>query len=179
MTAGSVHTDRALSVQVELAALRTERSVLLADRERSALQLAAVQADLDRTSADLAALAALVDRDSSRRRSDEAADLAVELAAARRDRDLAYEELLRTRVERDQLRIDQLRWELMSHLAEEADGDGSVDEDPGQVAALREQLAASTASTTAVRQELAAYQRTVSWRLTAPLRTVRRWQLSR
>ncbi|MEP6981125.1 MAG: hypothetical protein ABJA16_10220, partial [Nakamurella sp.] len=68
MTAGSVHTDRALSVQVELAALRTERSVLLADRERSALQLAAVQADLDRTSADLAALAALVNRDSSRRR---------------------------------------------------------------------------------------------------------------
>jgi hypothetical protein len=153
------------SVRAELLQLRAERSVLMAERERLLGRLRGADAELREA---LRVQERLVEdaraNDELRRQVDEASEARVELDALRRDRDLARQELDRTRLERDQLRMDLLQAELTLHGADLPEIAPTDDRDAEQ---LRRQIAELT-------QELEAHRQTISWRVTAPLRTVRR-----
>jgi hypothetical protein len=84
-----------------------------------------------------------------------------ELEALRRDRDNARAELARLRVERDQLRINAV---------ERARPDSDLH---AELAALRTRVAELSVQADGLRRELDAHRATVSWRITAPLRTFR------
>lgn len=153
------------SVRAELLQLRAERSVLMAERERLLGRLRGADAELREA---LRVQERLVEdaraNDELRRQVDEASEARVELDALRRDRDLARQELERTRLERDQLRMDLLQAELTLHGADLPELVPTDDRDAEQ---LRRQVAE-------LAQELEAHRQTISWRVTAPLRTVRR-----
>lgn len=153
------------SVRAELLQLRAERSVLMAERERLLGRLRGADADLrealrvqERLAEEASAAGDL------RRQVDESSEARVELDALRRDRDLARQELERTRTERDQLRMDLLQAELALHGADLPE---VVQHDEREAEQLRRRVAELT-------QELEAHRHTLSWRVTAPLRTVRR-----
>ncbi|MFG1646395.1 hypothetical protein ACGFMK_39500 [Amycolatopsis sp. NPDC049252] len=153
------------SVRAELLQLRAERSVLMAERERLLGRLRGADADLREA---LRVQERLVEdaraNDDLRRQVDEASEARVELDALRRDRDLARQELERTRTERDQLRMDLLQAELALHGADLPE---VVEHDHREAEQLRRQVADLS-------QELDAHRQTLSWKVTAPLRTVRR-----
>jgi chromosome segregation ATPase len=86
-----------------------------------------------------------------------------ELEALRRDRDNARAELARLRTERDQLRVNQLE-------VPEPDSDLHA-----ELAALRSEVARLSVRAADLQRELDAHRATVSWRITAPLRTLRAW----
>jgi cell division protein FtsB len=87
-----------------------------------------------------------------------------DVEAVRRDRDQARAELARVRSERDQLRVDLLRASVP-----DPDSDHHA-----ELASLRAQVVELAARVTDLERELAAHRATISWRITAPLRAVRR-----
>jgi len=97
-----------------------------------------------------------------------------ELRRVRRERDLAREELARTRAERDRLRVDL----MLADLARAGD-DLATGVDPRELDDLRTQVVETSALAAAATADLAAHRATLSWRVTWPLRSVRRWQLRR
>lgn len=152
----------------ELTRLRAERVVFVAERERLLAQLA---------DADTALRDVLADRDRLlARHSPEHVDGAVreatgtlraELASARAERDALRAELAETRTRRDDLRLRLLDAELL--LAGRTPPSAPVPRQPDAV-----ELAAAKAQVKALASELAATRATVSWRVTAPLRAVRK-----
>lgn len=162
------------SVRAELLQLRAERSVLMAERERLHGQVRRAEMDLRESLRVQEQLAAQANESAElRRRLDEVSETRVELDALRRDRDLAIQQLERTRTERDQLRMDLLQAELILHGKAPADvpvsQDGSKEPE-----ILRRRMAELAAHNSHLHQELEAHRNTVSWKVTAPLRTVRR-----
>ena len=97
-----------------------------------------------------------------------------ELRRVRRERDLAREELARTRAERDRLRVDL----MLADLARAGD-DLATGVDPRELDDLRTQVVETSALAAAATADLAAHRATLSWRVTLPLRAVRRRQLRR
>jgi predicted nucleic acid-binding Zn-ribbon protein len=85
-----------------------------------------------------------------------------ELDALRHDRDKARAELDRLRVERDQLRVNQL-------AAAEPASDLYA-----ELVALRSEVARLSVHAADLQRDLDAHRATVSWRITAPLRRLRR-----
>jgi len=156
--------DLPATVRAELTRLRAERVVHIAERERLLDQLRDADKNL-RAALDqqrrLAADASLTEE--TRRRADEADALRTDITAVRRQRDELRLVLTETRRERDRMRLRLLDAEL---LLDSAGAPASPDID------LRMHAALSKAAE--LERELAATRATVSWRLTAPLRAVRR-----
>lgn len=156
----------------ELTRLRAERVVFIAERERLLAQL---------TTADAAMREVLADRDRlrdqhhpeqveqavARARREATETMLAELTSARAERDALRGELAETRTRRDDLRLRLLDAELL--LA----GKGPVArpapqrQDNGEIDAARQRI-------DELATELAATRSTVSWRMTAPLRAVRK-----
>ena len=88
-----------------------------------------------------------------------------EVEALRRERDRAVTELDAVRAERDQLRVDLLR------AGQPADPDSDT---YAELASLRARVAELSVLAADLQRELDAHRATVSWRVTAPLRAVRR-----
>jgi hypothetical protein len=152
----------------ELTRLRAERVVFLAERERLTAQLTAADAGLRDVLADRDRLLAQHSPEHVEHVVAEATDtLRAELAAARAERDALRAELAQTRGLRDDLRLRLLDAELLLAGLPPATGPlpalpraGGAEADRQRI----EQLAS----------ELAATRATVSWRVTAPLRAVRK-----
>jgi chromosome segregation ATPase len=165
------HSTVPASVRAKLVELTAERSLLLAERERLISQVRAAD---NQAREFLRAQDTLSEQvrvaDELRDRLDEASEARVELDALRRERNLARDEVSRLRAERDQLRMDLLRAELMLGQGE-APASG---EDFGELHHLRARVAELAAHGAHLQHELDAHQATVSWRVTAPLRAVRR-----
>jgi chromosome segregation ATPase len=152
----------------ELTRLRAERVVFVAERERLLAQLSEV---------DISLRAVLADRDRLLAEySDEHVDQAVreatstlraELASARAERDALRAELAATRARRDDLRLRLLDAELL--LAGKAPVAA-----PLPRRATSDEIHAARQQIEALAGELAATRATVSWRVTAPLRAVRK-----
>ncbi|HEV2780598.1 MAG TPA: hypothetical protein VGX25_14505 [Actinophytocola sp.] len=85
-----------------------------------------------------------------------------DLDALRRDRDQARAELDRVRAERDQL------------LADRTSVPGPDSDAHAELAVLRARVAELSVRAEHLRRELDAHRATISWRITAPLRAVRR-----
>ncbi|GAB3576147.1 hypothetical protein GCM10027445_39770 [Amycolatopsis endophytica] len=151
------------AVRAELTRLRAERVAFTEERERlrtelreSELQVRELTGHRDRLVKDLDKLSGVIER------AEQAEALAGDVLVARAERDALRTELAETRTERDRLRLRLLDAELqLSSATPEA----PVAE-TGTVAA--EQRAAELA------RELEATRATVSWRVTAPLRAVRK-----
>lgn len=165
-------------VQAELTRLRAEREMYTAEQDRLKARLAETEQELadQRAAADAEAarereLAALTARAAELAEENavltaRAEALAGDVDVLRHERGLLREELAGCRQERDRLRLRLLDAELAVAGSEpEAESTGTVD---AERAALAEQRAAALA------QELTATRQTVSWRVTAPLRKVRR-----
>ncbi|MFI9810810.1 hypothetical protein [Saccharothrix variisporea] len=172
-------TDEDLSdlpgpVLAELTRLRAERVVFVAEREKLLAQLReadaqahALVADRDRL---VQELAVLPERLREQREQDErVAALERELADLRLQRDALREELGGIRTERDRLRLRLLDAELAARGGERPAASG-----PAAPAGSRDRLAAAEAQAAFLARELAATKATVSWKVTAPLRAVRR-----
>lgn len=148
----------------ELTRLRAERVVFLAERERLMAQLTAADTALRDVLADRDRLLAQYHPEHVEQAVREATDvLRAELASARAERDALRAELAETRGRSDDLRLRLLDAELL--LA----GKLSVgpQQDTGEIEAVRRQI-------DDLAGELAATRATVSWRVTAPLRAVRK-----
>lgn len=153
----------------ELTRLRAERVVFLAERERLAARLAASAAELRDVLADRDRLLAAHRPDQIEHAVADATDtLRAELAAARAERDALRGELAETRSRRDDLRLRLLDAELLlagkAPLAAPAVRQQPL---PGDVGAAQQRI-------DELATELAATRATVSWRVTAPLRAVRK-----
>ncbi|MFT7835371.1 hypothetical protein Q5530_04370 [Saccharothrix sp. BKS2] len=169
-------TDLPGPVRAELTRLRAERVVFVSERERLLEQLReadettrGLMADRDRLAEQVSELGDRLRTGSDREDRDEA--LSAELAGAHQDREALRAELTRTRAERDRLRLRLLDAELA--LA----GTGGVETAgpaPTTPAGERDRVAAAEARAAHLARELAATRATVSWRVTAPLRAVRR-----
>ncbi|MFE9744194.1 hypothetical protein ACFYOT_04760 [Saccharothrix saharensis] len=171
-------TDEDLSdltgpVRAELTRLRAERVVFVAEREKLLAQLREADdnarellADRDRLAARVAEFdERLAGQDDQESRG---AALDAELASARDEREALRAELTRTRAERDGLRLRLLDAELA--LA----GATPPEAPPAANADARDLVAAAEARAAHLARELDATRATVSWRVTAPLRAVRR-----
>jgi predicted nucleic acid-binding Zn-ribbon protein len=152
------------AVQAELTRLRAERVAFTEERERlrtelreSELQVRELTKHRDRLVKDLEKLSGVTER------AEQAETLAGDVLVARAERDALRTELAGTRTERDRLRLRLLDAELQ--LSSSALVEAPVAE-TGTVAA--EQRAAELA------RALEATRATVSWRVTAPLRAVRK-----
>ncbi|GAB3503602.1 hypothetical protein [Amycolatopsis cihanbeyliensis] len=169
-------------LRAEVTRLRAEREVLTAERERlrtlldeteSAVTELTAERDrlrTERSAEEMAALrerVALAEQEAADRRA-EADALRQETSAARAERDTLRAELAVTRDERDSVRLRLLDAELAlagrGGLAQQGGGDPDADR---RVAKLADEVAALS-------NELDATKATVSWRVTAPLRAVRR-----
>lgn len=168
-------------VQAELTRLRAERLVFTAEQDRLKARLAETEQELQGLVADARELAGkerriaelgdrveLLERDH-RGISRRAQALTSDVATARRERDVLRAELTSCREERDRLRLALVDAEL-AISAGKLDQGGPVGQQ--SVDAQRALLAERRASEFA--QELAATRQTVSWRVTRPLRAVRR-----
>ncbi|QFZ16106.1 hypothetical protein [Saccharothrix syringae] len=173
-------TDEDLSdlpgpVRAELTRLRAERVVFVAEREKLLAQLReadengrALLADRDRLAARVAEFEGRV-LDADEQEAQDAA-LRAELASARTERDALRAEVSRTRAERDRLRLRLLDAELALAGATPT----PVAAAPTSAAGDNDRVAAAEAQAAHLARELAATRATVSWRVTAPLRAVRR-----
>lgn len=162
-------------VRAELTRLRAERVVFTNERERLHAQLREADVALRHVMAErdeLAATHTAVEERLAAERAraelaEHAAALEADLATARGERDALRGELTDVRTERDELRLRLLDAELTlagaTSLVEWAQPAPN-----GRGAAVAEARAAALAD------ELAATRATVSWRVTAPLRAVRR-----
>ncbi len=161
-------------VRAELTRLRAERVVFVAEREKLLARLRdsdteahALVADRDRLAREVADFP---ERLRTQHRQDETAEaLRQELAGLQRERDALRDELSGTRAERDALRLRLLDAELVLEGRE-----GAAVSGPTAPAGSRDRLAAAEAQAAFLARELAATKATVSWRVTAPLRAVRR-----
>jgi chromosome segregation ATPase len=156
-------TDIPGRVQAELTRLRAEREVFAAEQAR-------LQARL--TEAEQALRTAKIDQIASlEQRHDElaarVAALEADVATARRERDSLRSELSACRQERDRIRLRLLDAELALSL-----GDGEVS--PVESPAAEQRAIAAEQRAGELARELAATQATLSWRVTRPLRAVRR-----
>jgi uncharacterized protein (UPF0335 family) len=156
--------DLPAPVRAELTRLRAERVVHVAERERLLEQLRTADTNL-RAAIDrqhrLAEQAQLTEE--TRELAAQAQALGHDLEQVRRQRDELRAELSTTRRERDRVRLQLLDSELLLH------GEGRRAADAEHRAQFA-QLRAADAE-----RELAATRATLSWRITAPLRMVRRW----
>ncbi|HVV18530.1 MAG TPA: hypothetical protein VHF06_03795 [Pseudonocardiaceae bacterium] len=152
----------------ELTRLRAERVVFVAERERLMAQLAAADAGLRDVQADRDRLLA---EDSPEHVDHAVRDatetLRAELAAARAERDALRAELAEVRRGRDDLRLRLLDAELL--LAGQPSFTAPPPPRQPKVADATAQQRIEELS-----NELAATRATVSWRVTAPLRAVRK-----
>lgn len=154
-------------IRAELTRLRAERVVHVTERERLLDQLR--DADTNMRAAlqrqrELAEQAAVTE--DARRLADEAVVLRADLETVRRQRDQLRAELATTREERDRMRMALLDSEVALHR---------VGAPPSDVPADAEQRIVEAERRAAhYERELAATHRTVSWRVTQPLRAVRR-----
>ncbi len=152
----------------ELTRLRAERVVFLAERERLMAQLTDADAGLRDVLADRDRLLAQYNPEHVGHAVREATDaLRAELASARAERDALRGELAETRGRRDDLRLRLLDAELL--LAGKPPVTGPAPSLPrtGEIAADRQRI-------DELASELAATRATISWRVTAPLRAVRK-----
>ncbi|MEU0509434.1 MULTISPECIES: hypothetical protein [unclassified Amycolatopsis] len=152
------------AVRAELTRLRAERVAFTEERERlrtelreSELQIRELTKHRDQLVKQVEKLAGVAER------AEQADALARDVLVARAERDSLRAELAETRGERDRLRLRLLDAELQ--LSGAAPAEAPLTES-GTLAA--EQRAAELA------RELDATRATVSWRVTAPLRAVRR-----
>jgi chromosome segregation ATPase len=151
----------------ELTRLRAERVVFLAERERLEARLAAADGELRDVLADRDQLLAQHSPEHVAQVVREATGtLRAELAAARAERDALRAELAETRGLRDDLRLRLLDAELLLAGKPPVTSPVQALSRPDSIEAARriDELAS----------ELAATRATVSWRVTAPLRAVRK-----
>ena len=152
----------------ELTRLRAERVVFLAERERLSAQLAAADTGLRTVQADRDRLLARYSPEHIERAVREATDaLRAELASARAERDALRAELAETRSRRDDLRLRLLDAELLLAGQPSVVAPVARRPQPCDVDAAQQRIDDLTS-------ELAATRATVSWRVTAPLRAVRK-----
>lgn len=161
-------------VRAELTRLRAERVVFVSEREKLLGQLREadtsareLMADRDRLAAQVAELP-----QAARSSEEQAADidaLRAELTVARQERDALRNELTGTRAERDALRLRLLDAEVVLGGRESSTPVVSSGSSSGA-----DRIAAAEARAAHLARELAATRATISWRVTAPLRAVRR-----
>jgi chromosome segregation ATPase len=165
-------TDLPGRVQAELTRLRAERQVFTAEQDRLKARLADTEQELQ----DHLAIAAKQTGDGARIAELERAHqvlsararaLESDLATVRRERDSLRAELAACREERDRVRLRLLDAELALSA-----GIDSVDTADPPVADQRAIMAEYRAGELA--RELAATHQTLSWRVTRPLRAMRR-----
>jgi chromosome segregation ATPase len=161
-------------VRAELTRLRAERVVFVSEREKLLGQLQEadtsareLMADRDRLAAQLGELPETVR--NAEEQAGELAALRAELAVARTERDALRNELAGTRAERDALRLRLLDAEVVLSGREPSSPAAPVASSSGA-----DRVAAAEARAAHLARELAATRATVSWRVTAPLRAVRR-----
>ncbi|MDQ0378095.1 hypothetical protein [Amycolatopsis thermophila] len=152
------------AVRAELTRLRAERVAFTEERERLRTELREAELQIRELTKHRDSLVRDVEKLSGvTERAEQADALAKDVLVARTERDALRTELAETRTERDRLRLRLLDAELQ--LSGAAPAEVPLAES-GTVAA--EQRAAELA------RELEATRATVSWRVTAPLRAVRR-----
>ncbi|WET79785.1 hypothetical protein P3102_00545 [Amycolatopsis sp. QT-25] len=171
-------TDIPGRVQAELTRLRAERQVFTAEQDRLKAKLAETEHELR------AATSAAPDEGESAEVNQKLATqqqeldvtkarsqaLEAEVLLARQQRDSLRAELKTCREERDKLRLALLDAELVVSA-------GVVDADVlpgGEPSADRQRLLNAERLAAEMARELDATRRTVSWRVTAPLRVVRK-----
>ena len=147
-------------------AASSEREKLLGQLQEADTSARELLADRDRLAAQVAELPEAVRSSEEQTASIEA--LRAELAVARQERDALRNELTGTRAERDALRLRLLDAEVVLGGRE---APASV---PATSAGAADRIAAAEARAAHLARELAATRATISWRVTAPLRAVRR-----
>ncbi|WP_410664337.1 hypothetical protein [Amycolatopsis sp. lyj-84] len=176
-------TDIPGRVQAELTRLRAERQVFTAEQDRLKAKLADTEHELREATAAAAApnesaeanQAVLNQELASQREELDVAKarlqaLEAEVLLAHQQRDSLRAELKTCREERDKLRLALLDAELVVSA-------GVVDADilpGGEPSADRQRLLNAERLAAEMARELDATRRTVSWRVTAPLRVVRK-----
>lgn len=154
----------------ELTRLRAERVVFLAERDRLVEQLGVADAALRDVLADRDKLlvrhsAEHIEQTVARATQEATRALRAELVAARAERDALRAELAETRSRRDDLRLRLLDAELL--LAGTVTGPAPRQPQFREIDAARRRI-------DELATELAATRATVSWRVTAPLRAIRK-----
>lgn len=162
-------------VLAELTRLRAERDVSAHRQERLQVELREAQLEareLAKHRDELVQDAAVAG--DLRARAEKTDALAHNLAVSRTERDTLRAELAGCRTERDRLRVQLLEAEEL--LAAVADTDAQLREQqtPMPKRAENARLAEAEQRAAEFGRELDATRRTVSWRVTAPLRAVRR-----
>lgn len=178
-------------VQAELTRLRAERDVFTAEQERLKAKLAEADETADelRRRIDTPDPAVLAVKEQAigelgdkvellQREHDEisarAAALAADVVVARRERDSLRAELASCREDRDRMRLALLDAELVLS-AGGLDGTGAfVEASTGDQTPDRQRLFVAERRAAEMARELDATRRTISWRVTAPLRVVRK-----
>ncbi|OLZ59792.1 hypothetical protein BS330_05360 [Amycolatopsis keratiniphila subsp. nogabecina] len=171
-------TDIPGRVQAELTRLRAERQVFTAEQDRLKAKLAETEHELREATAaapDEGESAAVNQRLASQQEELDVAKarlqaLEAEVLLAHQQRDSLRAELKTCREERDKLRLALLDAELVVSA-------GVVDADVlpnGEPSADRQRLLNAERLAAEMARELDATRRTVSWRVTAPLRVVRK-----
>jgi len=181
-------TDIPGRVQAELTRLRAERQVFTAEQDRLKAKLAETEHELREATAAAAAAAVVPDEDESaavkqavlqQRVASQQEELDVanarlqaleaDVLLAHHQRDSLRAELKTCREERDKLRLALLDTELAVSAG------GGADVPPGgEPSADRQRLLNAERLAAEMARELDATRRTVSWRVTAPLRVVRK-----
>ncbi|WP_216212652.1 hypothetical protein [Amycolatopsis aidingensis] len=168
-------------VRAELTRLRAERETFVAEQDRLKNLLAETEEQLRIARADHEELRkgeqrAHELRQQAERAEQEAGELAARLravesdvATVRSERDSLRAELANCRKERDEIRLRLLDAELALAAGEVA-GSGPA----AEVEADRGRSVAAERRAAEIARELEATRQTVSWRVTAPLRAVRR-----
>ncbi|MFK0249371.1 hypothetical protein ACIQUM_32130 [Amycolatopsis azurea] len=171
-------TDIPGRVQAELTRLRAERQVFTAEQDRLKAKLADTEHELREATAaapDEGESAELNQKVASQQEELDVAKarsqaLEAEVLLAHQQRDSLRAELKTCREERDKLRLALLDAELVVSA-------GVVDADVlpgGEPSADRQRLLNAERLAAEMARELDATRRTVSWRVTAPLRVVRK-----
>lgn len=155
-------------VQAELTRLRAERDVFLQQREQMEVQLREAEIQLREVEKHRDELLKASEEISTlTERSAQADRLADDLTTVRAERDTLRDELVDNRTERDRLRLQLLDAETL--ISSVTNPEEQLPPEHGAADRVTaERQAAHLAS------ELAATRRTVSWRITAPLRAARR-----
>jgi chromosome segregation ATPase len=161
-------------VQAELTRLRAERQVFTAEQDRLKAKLAETEHELRAATADVTKFETVEVRDTELEKQHAVTvarveALEAEVLVSHRQRDSLRAELKTCREERDKLRLALLDAELVVSA-------GGVDvELPGiEGASDRQRLLNAERRAAEMARELDATRRTVSWRVTAPLRVVRK-----
>ncbi|WP_233223059.1 hypothetical protein [Amycolatopsis sp. BJA-103] len=175
-------TDIPGRVQAELTRLRAERQVFTAEQDRLKAKLADTEHELREATAAAApnesaeANQAVLNQELASQREEldvakaRLQALEAEVLLAHQQRDSLRAELKTCREERDKLRLALLDAELVVSA-------GVVDADilpGGEPSADRQRLLNAERLAAEMARELDATRRTVSWRVTAPLRVVRK-----